>query len=139
VKHAEGPEDDTFSFSAFVCMKTQRVTGAVASGRWEKGGRSAGHGLVHEAYANSVDPAGWLAEQIGACGPDVLRSMVKTLAEALMSGARRGLRGQAIGSARTSGSTAATATGPGIGTPAPGTVELAFPKLRSGVVLLLCL
>ncbi|WP_285498520.1 transposase, partial [Actinomadura sp. NBRC 104425] len=33
----------------------------------------------------SVDPAGWFAEQIGACEPDLLRSMVKTMAEALMS------------------------------------------------------
>jgi hypothetical protein len=32
-----------------------------------------------------VDPAAWLAEQIGACEPDLLRSMVKTMAEALMS------------------------------------------------------
>ena len=37
------------------------------------------------AVDNSVDPGGWLAEQIGACEPDVLRSMVKTMAEALMS------------------------------------------------------
>jgi hypothetical protein len=34
---------------------------------------------------SSVDPAGWLAEQIGACEPDLLRSMVKSMAEALMS------------------------------------------------------
>ncbi|SNR22856.1 Transposase, Mutator family [Actinomadura mexicana] len=37
------------------------------------------------AVDNGVDPAGWLAGQIGACEPDVLRSMVKTMAEALMS------------------------------------------------------
>jgi putative transposase len=37
------------------------------------------------AVSDSVDPAGWLAEQIGACEPDLLRSMVKTMAEALMS------------------------------------------------------
>jgi putative transposase len=34
---------------------------------------------------NSVNPAEWIAEQIGACEPDLLRSMVKTMAEALMS------------------------------------------------------
>ncbi|OLT37894.1 hypothetical protein BJF79_28545 [Actinomadura sp. CNU-125] len=45
------------------------------------------------AVDNSVDPAEWIAEQIGACEPDVLRSMVKTMAEALMSAERRGLRG----------------------------------------------
>jgi hypothetical protein len=32
-----------------------------------------------------VDPASWFAEQIGACEPDLLRSMIKTMAEALMS------------------------------------------------------
>ncbi|MES9536409.1 MULTISPECIES: transposase [unclassified Actinomadura] len=37
------------------------------------------------AVDNSVAPAGWPAEQIGACEPDVLQSMVKTMAEALMS------------------------------------------------------
>jgi putative transposase len=37
------------------------------------------------AVGNSVDPASWFAEQIGACEPDLLRSMVKTMAEALMS------------------------------------------------------
>lgn len=37
------------------------------------------------AVDNSVDPAGWFAEQIGACEPDLLRQMVKTMAEALMS------------------------------------------------------
>ncbi|GAB3976692.1 hypothetical protein GCM10029978_064250 [Actinoallomurus acanthiterrae] len=37
------------------------------------------------AVDNSVDPAGWFAEQIGACEPDLLAKMVKTMAEALMS------------------------------------------------------
>jgi len=37
------------------------------------------------AVGDSVDPAGWFAEQIGACEPDLLRQMVKTMAEALMS------------------------------------------------------
>ncbi|MBB5626861.1 transposase-like protein [Sphaerisporangium krabiense] len=34
---------------------------------------------------DSVDPAGWLAKQIEQQDPDLLRSMVKTMAEALMS------------------------------------------------------
>jgi hypothetical protein len=65
------------------------------------------------AVDNSVDPVGWPAEEIGACKPDVLRSMVKTMAEADAIG------GAATGSGPRSGSTAATATGPGTGTPAP--------------------
>jgi transposase-like protein len=37
------------------------------------------------AVGNSVDPAEWFTEQIGACEPDLLRPMIKTMAEALMS------------------------------------------------------
>ena len=33
------------------------------------------------AVSDSVDPESWFAEQIGACEPDLLRSMVKTMAE----------------------------------------------------------
>ncbi|GAA3826160.1 hypothetical protein GCM10022226_53630 [Sphaerisporangium flaviroseum] len=37
------------------------------------------------AVNDSVDPGAWLARQIEAGDPDLLRSMVKTMAEALMS------------------------------------------------------
>ncbi|GAA2612188.1 hypothetical protein GCM10010411_53600 [Actinomadura fulvescens] len=37
------------------------------------------------AVNDSVDPAGWLAEQIGACEPDLFRQMVTTMVNALMS------------------------------------------------------
>ncbi|MFI7440585.1 transposase [Nonomuraea indica] len=37
------------------------------------------------AVDNSVAPEQWLARQIETSNPDVLRSMVKTMAEALMS------------------------------------------------------
>ena len=37
------------------------------------------------AATNSVDPAAWLAQQIEHGDPDLLRSMVKTMAETLMS------------------------------------------------------
>jgi hypothetical protein len=37
------------------------------------------------AVNDSVDPAAWLAKQIESDDPDLLRSMVKTMAEALMS------------------------------------------------------
>jgi hypothetical protein len=40
-----------------------------------------------------VDPAGWFAEQIGACEPDLLRRMVKTMAKALMRPRRWPARG----------------------------------------------
>ncbi|MFB9204502.1 transposase, partial [Nonomuraea spiralis] len=37
------------------------------------------------AADNSVTPAQWLAQQIDTDDPDLLRSMVKTMAETLMS------------------------------------------------------
>jgi hypothetical protein len=40
------------------------------------------------AVSDNVDPAAWFAEQLGACEPDLLRSMVKTMAKALISAAR---------------------------------------------------
>ncbi|GAA1801671.1 IS256 family transposase [Actinomadura chokoriensis] len=84
------------------------------------------------AVDNSVDPAGWLAEQIGACEPDVLRSMVKTMAEALMSaeadavcGADYGTRSEDRVNRRNGYRVRDWDT-------RAGTVELAIPKLRSG-------
>ncbi|GAA3964464.1 IS256-like element IS1081 family transposase [Actinomadura viridis] len=84
------------------------------------------------AVDNSVDPASWMAEQIGACEPDVLRSMVKTMAEALMSaeadavcGAGYGTRSQERVNRRNGYRVRDWDT-------RAGTVELAIPKLRSG-------
>ncbi|MEU0483716.1 hypothetical protein ABZ260_31575 [Streptosporangium sp. NPDC006013] len=42
-------------------------------------------GEESDGRENSVDPATWLAEQIEHQDPDLLRSMVKTMAETLMS------------------------------------------------------
>jgi putative transposase len=84
------------------------------------------------AVGNSVDPASWFAEQIGACEPDLLRSMVKTMAEALMSaeadvmcGADYGERSQERVNSRNGYREREWDT-------RAGTVELAIPKLRSG-------
>jgi hypothetical protein len=46
---------------------------------------------------NSVDPAAWLAEQIQQGDPDLLRSMVKTMAETLMSAEADGMCGAEYG------------------------------------------
>jgi putative transposase len=35
------------------------------------------------AVSDSVDPGTWFAEQIGACEPDLLRTMVKTMGTVL--------------------------------------------------------
>jgi putative transposase len=84
------------------------------------------------AADNSVDPAEWIAEQIGVCEPDLLRSMVKTMAEALMSaeadavcGADYRARSDVRVNRRNGYRSRDWDT-------RAGTVELAIPKLRSG-------
>ena len=68
----------------------------------------------------SVDPAGFLREQLESASPDLLREMVKTFADALMSAEADAVCGAAVRrSAARSGSTPATVTGRGSGTPGP--------------------
>jgi transposase-like protein len=84
------------------------------------------------ADITSVDSAGWLAEQIGACEPDVLRSLVKTMAEVLMSAEADTLCGAEYG--ERSGERVNRRNGYRARDwdTRAGTVELAIPKLRSG-------
>jgi hypothetical protein len=80
----------------------------------------------------SVDPAGFLREQVDSASPDLLRAMVKTFADALMSaeadaicGAPYGRRSEERVNSRNGYRTREWDT-------RAGTVELAIPKLRSG-------
>jgi putative transposase len=80
----------------------------------------------------SVDPAGFLREQLESASPDVLRAMVKTFAEALMSaeadavcGAPYGQRSEERVNSRNGYRVREWDT-------RAGTVELAIPKLRQG-------
>src|SRR5436305_5692137 len=80
----------------------------------------------------SVDPAGFLREQVESASPDLVRAMVKTFAEALMSaeadaicGAPYGQRSDERVNSRNGYRTREWDT-------RAGTVELAIPKLRSG-------
>src|SRR5947207_15243836 len=80
----------------------------------------------------SVDPAGFLREQLESASPDLLRAMVKTFADALMSteadavcGARYGQRSDERTNQRNGYRSREWDT-------RAGTVELAIPKLRSG-------
>jgi transposase-like protein len=84
------------------------------------------------AVSDSVDPAGWFAEQIGACEPDLLRKMVKTMAEALMSAEADALCGAEYG--QRSGERVNRRNGyrEREWDTRAGTVELAIPKLRTG-------
>jgi putative transposase len=84
------------------------------------------------AVDNSVDPASWFAEQIGACEPDLLRRMVKTMAEALMGAEADAICGADYG--ERSGERVNRRNGyrDRDWDTRAGTVELAIPKLRSG-------
>jgi transposase-like protein len=84
------------------------------------------------AVSDSVDPGTWFAEQIGACEPDLLRQMVKTMAEALMSAEADAVCGAEYG--ERSGERVKRRNGyrERDWDTRAGTVELAIPKLRSG-------
>jgi putative transposase len=80
----------------------------------------------------SVDPAGWLAEQVESASPDVLRSLLQVFVEALMSadvdlacGAGYGERSQARVNTRNGYRRRDWDT-------RVGTIELAIPKTRAG-------
>ncbi|MEU8125191.1 IS256 family transposase [Spirillospora sp. NPDC049024] len=84
------------------------------------------------AADNSVDPGEWIAEQIGACEPDLLRSMVKTMAEALMSAEADAVCGADYGTRSDDRVNRRNGYRPRDWDTRAGTVELAIPKLRSG-------
>jgi len=84
------------------------------------------------AVNDSVNPAGWLAGQLETCEPDLLRAMVQSMANALMSaeadvvcGADYGARSEERVNSRNGYRSREWDT-------RAGTVELAIPKLRSG-------
>jgi transposase-like protein len=84
------------------------------------------------AVDNSVDPAGWLVEQIGACEPDVLRSMVKTMAVALLRAEADAVCGADYGQRSDERVNRRNGYRVRDWDTRAGTVELAIPKLRSG-------
>jgi len=84
------------------------------------------------AADNSVDPAAWLAEQIQAQDPDLLRSMVKTMAEALMSAEADSLCGAAYGERSSGWANHRNGYRMREWDTRADTVGLAIPKLRRG-------
>ncbi|GII06193.1 IS256 family transposase [Planobispora takensis] len=84
------------------------------------------------AANNSVDPTAWLAEQIQTNDPDLLRSMVKTMAEALMSAEANSLCGAGYGERHDERINRRNGYRQRDWDTRAGTVELAIPKLRSG-------
>ncbi|GAT69079.1 transposase [Planomonospora sphaerica] len=84
------------------------------------------------AVNNSVDPMAWLAEQIQTSDPDLLRSMVKTMAEAPVSAEADAPCGAAYGERSSERANRRNGYRPRGWDTRAGTVELAIPKLRSG-------
>src|SRR5256886_2612248 len=80
----------------------------------------------------SVDPAGFLREQLESASPDLLRAMVKTFAEALMSAEADAVCGAPYGQRSDERVNSRNGYRPREWDTRAGTVELAVPKLRQG-------
>ena len=80
----------------------------------------------------SVDPAGLLREQLESASPDLLRAMVKTFADALMSAEADTVCGAAYGERSETRVNSRNGYRSREWDTRAGTVELAIPKLRSG-------
>ena len=80
----------------------------------------------------SMDPAQFLREQADTAGPDVLRAMVKTFADALMSAEADAICGAPYGQRSDERTNHRNGYRPREWDTRAGTVELAIPKLRSG-------
>jgi transposase-like protein len=80
----------------------------------------------------SVDPAGFLREQVDSASPDLLRAMVKTFADALMSAEVDAMCGAPYGQRSEERVNSRNGYRPREWDTRAGTVELAVPKLRQG-------
>jgi putative transposase len=81
---------------------------------------------------DSVNPAGFLREQLETVSPDLLRTMVKTFAEALMSADADAACGAAYGQRSDERVNSRNGYRERDWDTRAGTIELAIPKLRSG-------
>src|SRR5690348_12242211 len=80
----------------------------------------------------SVNPADFLREQLESASPDLLRQMVKTFAEALMSAEADAVCGAPYGQRSSERVNSRNGYRPREWDTRAGTIELAIPKLRSG-------
>jgi transposase-like protein len=80
----------------------------------------------------SVDPAGFLREQLETASPDLLRAMVKTFADALMSAEADAVCGAPYGQRSEERTNSRNGYRAREWDTRAGTVELAVPKLRQG-------
>jgi putative transposase len=81
---------------------------------------------------DSIDPAGWLDDQLATASPDLLRNMVKTFADAVMSAEADQLCGADYGTRSPERVNSRNGYRSRDWDTRTGTVELAIPKLRSG-------
>jgi hypothetical protein len=79
-----------------------------------------------------VDPAGLLREQLESASPNLLRAMIKTFADALMSAEADAVCGAGYGERSPDRMNSRNGYRPREWDTRAGTVELAIPKLRSG-------
>jgi putative transposase len=84
------------------------------------------------AALESVDAAALLREHLDTASPDVLRAMVKTFAEALMSAEADAICGAAYGQRSEERTNRRNGYRPREWDTRAGTIELAVPKLRTG-------
>jgi transposase-like protein len=80
----------------------------------------------------SVDAAGLIREHLECASPDMLRAMVKTFAEAVMSAEADAMCGAAYGQRSEERTNQRNGYRPREWDTRAGTVELAIPKLRTG-------
>jgi putative transposase len=84
------------------------------------------------AAGPSIDLSGWLHEQLAAASPDLLRSMVKTFAEALMGAEADAVCGAPYGERSEDRVNKRNGYRERGWDTRAGSIELAIPKLRSG-------
>jgi hypothetical protein len=92
--------------------------------------------MIKEEYAmtapKSASPAGFLREQLDSASPDLLRAMVKTFADAMMSAEADAACGAAFGQRSEERVNSRNGYRARDWDTRVGTVELAIPKLRQG-------
>ncbi|HEV3361995.1 MAG TPA: IS256 family transposase [Pseudonocardiaceae bacterium] len=81
---------------------------------------------------DSIDPTGWLDDQLASASPDLLRTMVKTFADAVMSAEADQACGADYGTRSTERINSRNGYRSRDWDTRAGTVDLAIPKLRSG-------
>src|SRR5829696_9040042 len=80
----------------------------------------------------SIDLPGWMAEQLSQAGPDLLRSMIQTFAEALMSAEADAVCGAGYGQRSPERTNTRNGYRHRAWDTRAGSIELAVPKLREG-------